>query len=89
MERERERKRDLKQMAQLLKTLHNQVFMTQNFPTFHNANNCGINSVSPVLVNIFNYLPPLIHRWERYLQLKNFKFLSFLIQRKQKKNGVF
>ena len=71
-ERERERERDLKHTAQLLNALHNQLLVTQNLPRLHNANNCSINSISPVLVNVFNYFPPLIHRWERYLQLKDF-----------------
>ena len=84
-----ERERDLKQMAQLLNTLHNQVFMTQNFPTFHNANNCGINSVSPVLVNIFNFRPPLIHKWGSYLQLKIFKKFFHFNTKETIKKRVF
>jgi hypothetical protein len=85
--RERERERDLKHAAQLLNTLHNQLLVTQYFPTFHNAHNCSIYSISPILVNIFNYLPPLVHRWKRYLQLKCFKIYHLLIQKESKEVG--
>ena len=58
----------LEHVAQLLHTLNDQLLELQNFPNFHDADYCSINSVASVFVNFFNYLLPFIHRWDRNLR---------------------
>lgn len=76
----------LKHAAQLLNAFHNQLLMTQDFPTLHDTHNCSINSISPIFVNILNYLLPFIHRWKRNLERRFLKV--HLNNRGEKKQQV-